>query len=110
MKNGSEYCAYPPFIMAGKNGYLGHHNFQQSEIKYNDVINIEAGAVYKRYQIPMFNTIFLGDNRPEWLDKAYSLSRQTCEIGSQLLRPGNKLGEIYLKLKELLKDVDQFGA
>ena len=90
---GSEYLGHPPMVVAGRPAGLGFATWQRRVIRANDVVYLEAGGTYQRYNAALSRTVIVGKPNRKWLKMA-EVSREALTLAIDAIKPGVTSGDV----------------
>lgn len=90
---GSEYLGHPPMVVAGPAAGLAFATWHRRRIRANDVVYLEAGGTYQRYNAALSRTVIVGKPPKKWLRMA-EVSKEALSVAIEAIRPGVTSGEV----------------
>lgn len=90
---GSEYLGHPPMICVGASAGRQFATWNREVIRSEDVVYLEAGGSFKRYNAAQSRTVLVGQPSKEWRRIA-SASKDALEAAIAAIRPGVLSGEV----------------
>ncbi|MBD1135676.1 aminopeptidase P family protein [Pelagibacterales bacterium SAG-MED47] len=93
-EGGGDYPANEFIIGSGKNALLCRYQSEKQILKNPDQLTIEWAGTYRHYHSAMFRTIPIGKANPKHYEmyEACAEALKNCE---SILKPGNKIGEVF---------------
>ena len=108
MKRGAQYEAYPGIFAAGPNGCILHYTKNNTTIKKNDLLLVDAGAEYNFYSADITRTFPASGKFNVLQKRIYNKLLFVQKTIIKELKPGLSFKWIYNKtaslISELLKD------
>ena len=93
-EGGGDYPANEFIIGSGKNALLCRYQSEKQILKNPDQLTIEWAGTYKHYHSAMFRTIPIGKANPKHY-KMYEACAEALKNCESILKPGNKIGEVF---------------
>ena len=104
-EGGGDYPANEFIIGSGKNALLCRYQAEKQILNKEDQLTIEWAGTYRHYHSAMFRTIPIGKaNQKHFkMHEACVEALTNCE---NKLKPGNKIGEVFIFMQKLLTIMD----
>ena len=93
-EGGGDYPANEFIIGSGKNALLCSYQSEKQILKNPDQLTIEWAGTYRHYHSAMFRTIPIGKANPKHY-KMYEACAEALKNCESILKPGNKIGEVF---------------
>ncbi len=94
--------SFPAIVASGKHSAIPHYETSDSPIKWNNLLLIDMGSVYKGYCSDFTRTLILGSVDPE-LEKIYEIVKEAHLEAANIVKSGIPVKEIDLKAREVIK-------
>jgi len=89
-KNGANRLAFETIVAFGENSAYPHHRASKAQLKKNQIILIDAGAVFNNYCADVTRVFFFGEADPRlqqmfhFVRKAYQAAHEQIRIGATI--------------------------
>jgi len=90
---GSEYLGHPPMVITGPAGGLAFATWYRRRIKKNDIVYLEAGGTFQRYNAALSRTVIVGHPSKKW-GRMAEVSREALNLAIEAIKPGVTSGEV----------------
>lgn len=104
-KNGGDSLSFSPIVCFGKNSAMPHHIPTNAKLKMNDIVLIDVGVCIDNYHSDMTRVVFFGNADPV-LEKMYSITKKAQAKAFQLCKPGTRLKDLDLAVREVFNEED----
>ncbi len=104
-KKGASSLSFDPIVCFGKNSSKPHHVPSNTKLKLDDIVLIDVGVCIDNYHSDMTRVIFFGNPNPT-LEKMYSITKKAQAKALSLCKPGTKLKDLDLAVREVFKEED----
>ena len=105
---GSEGPSFDSIVATGRNTAIPHHQPDETVLSEGDFFTVDFGATVDGYRSDMTRTLVIGGpfQKPpkEWQLEIYDLVHRAQAAGSEALRPGLAVGELYSIAREVISD------
>jgi Xaa-Pro aminopeptidase len=103
VRNRSIGFAYEPIIGGGANSCVLHYLENNQELKDGDVLLMDVGAEYSRYNSDMTRTIPVGGKFTARQKAVYNAVLRVKNAATELLRPGGRIPEYHAEVGKLME-------
>ena len=90
---GSEYLGHPPLVVTGPAAGLGMETYRRRVIADDDILFIEAGGTYERYNVGLSRTVAVGRPDDKWTPM-YEACRDGFLRAAEAIKPGVTSDEV----------------
>ena len=91
---GSEYLGHPPLVTAGPAACFGMETYERRTIRKDEVLFLEAGGSYRRYNAALSRTVFVGEPDPKWI-RMYEVCRDAFDRAAEAVKPGATSHDVH---------------
>lgn len=99
---GSEYLGHPPMVVAGPAAGLGFATWHRRPIRKDDVVYLEAGGTFERYNAALSRTVMVGNPDRKWIKMA-EVSKEALNLAIEALKPGVTSSEVDWVCREHIR-------
>ena len=99
---GSEYLGHPPMVVAGPAAGLGFGTWHRRPIHEHDVVYLEAGGTFERYNAALSRTVMVGDPDKKWFRMA-EVSKEALNLAIETIKAGVTSGEVDQVCREHIR-------
>jgi Xaa-Pro aminopeptidase len=103
VRNRSIGFAYEPIIGGGANSCVLHYLENNQKLKDGDVLLMDVGAEYSRYNSDMTRTIPVGGKFTTRQKAVYNAVLRVKNAATELLRPGGRIPEYHAEVGKLME-------
>ncbi len=103
ISSGSEYLGHPPLIVTGPAAGLGMETYRRRPIDTNDILFIEAGGTYERYNVGLSRTVAIGRPDEKWTPM-YEACRDGFIAAAEAIKPGVTSHEVDAQCRKHIRD------
>lgn len=96
------YNNFPAALCISINEEVVHGLPSAREIKEGDIVSVDAGLIYKGFNLDSAFTVIAGEAKEDSHKKLLSVCRQALEIGVSKARPGNTIGDIGSAIEDFV--------
>ena len=103
----SERCeqAYPEIVASGKNACVLHYTKNNSILRSNNLLLVDAAAEYNNYASDITRTIPISGKFNEFQKKIYEIVLKAQTMAIKACKPGKTLIDIHnVAVKHITKD------
>ncbi len=99
---GSEYLGHPPMVITGPAGGLAFATWHRRRIKKNDVVYLEGGGTFQRYNAALSRTVIIGHPNKKW-ERMAEASKEALNLAIEAIKPGVTSGEVDRVCRDHIK-------
>lgn len=103
VRNRSVGFAYEPIIGGGASSCVLHYLENNRELKDGDILLMDVGAEYSRYNSDMTRTIPVGGKFTKRQKDVYKAVLRVKNAATELLRPGGRIPEYHAEVGKLME-------
>lgn len=103
VRNRSVGFAYEPIIGGGGNSCVLHYLENNQELRDGDILLMDVGAEYSRYNSDMTRTIPVGGKFSQRQKDVYNAVLRVKNAATELLRPGGRIPEYHAEVGKLME-------
>ncbi len=103
VRNRSVGFAYEPIIGGGANSCVLHYLENNQELKSGDILLMDVGAEYSRYNSDMTRTIPVNGKFTQRQKDVYNAVLRVKNAATELLRPGGRIPEYHAEVGKLME-------
>ncbi len=94
--------SFPAIVASGEHSAVPHYETSDNPIKWNNLLLIDMGSVYKGYCSDFTRTLILGNVEPE-LEKIYEIVKEAHLEAASIIKAGIPVKEIDLKARGIIE-------
>ena len=102
LEAGSEYLGHPPMVVAGPAAGLGFGTWNRRLIRDDDVVYLEAGGTFQRYNTALSRTVMVGNPDKKWVKMA-EVSKEALNLAIGAIKPGITSGDVDSVCREHIR-------
>ncbi len=99
---GSEYLGHPPMVVAGPAAGLAFATWNRRPIGNDDVVYLEAGGTFERYNTALSRTVMVGNPDKKWIKMA-EISKEALNLAIEAIKPGVTSSEVDWVCREHIR-------
>lgn len=102
---GADTKPYGNILISGARTSLLHGIPSAKAVEYGDFVLMDFGCAYHGYLSDMTRTVVVGKATAKQRE-VYELERKMTEAGTTLMKPGQKLSEVYQATRAIIEDTE----
>jgi len=100
-KHGAEDLSFATIVAFGRNSSRPHHETGDTRLKKGDIVLIDCGVSYNKYQSDMTRCMFFGDPDPK-LQEFYEIVKKAQKKAIEMCRPGIVIQDLDKAAREFI--------
>jgi len=104
-KNGASGLSFEPIIAFGENSAYPHYRAGKAQLKKNQIVLMDVGAVMNLYRGDLTRVVFFGEPDPQ-LEKMLKWTQEAQKKAIALAREGSRFGQLDEAARSVFKEME----